>query len=145
VNVDWLIPCRYVEVNNNLATIVGAGIDTFWLPQLPAPLQVSIAVRLQGLPDELAASHPVRQIIRGPDGEAVSEMQGDAMFGGPGQQVQRPDWLQGVIMPAVIGFQVEHEGTYTFEFMIDSAGASVPLHVIHGLPGVPQAPPEGEG
>jgi hypothetical protein len=148
VNIDWLIPCRYVEVHDNLGTIVGAGIDTFWLPDLPAPLQVAIAVRLQGLPDELTPDvmHPLRQIIRGPDGETVSEMSGEAAFGAQ-QEIARPDWLQGVLLPVVVGFEVEAEGTYTFEFMIDDSSASVPLHVVHGVPGAPAEgdPPASEG
>jgi hypothetical protein len=28
LNIDWVIPCRYVEVHDNLGTIVGASIDT---------------------------------------------------------------------------------------------------------------------
>ena len=30
MNVDWVIPCRYVEVHDNLGSMIGAGIDTFW-------------------------------------------------------------------------------------------------------------------
>ena len=36
MNVDWVIPCRYVEVHDNLGSMIGAGIDTFWVPELPA-------------------------------------------------------------------------------------------------------------
>ena len=46
MNVDWVIPCRYVEVHDNLGTLVGAGIDTFWVPELRPP-----AARLRDPPD----------------------------------------------------------------------------------------------
>ena len=35
MKIDAVIPCRYVEVNDNLATIVGAGTDTFWISEEP--------------------------------------------------------------------------------------------------------------
>lgn len=36
LRVDWAIACRYAEVNNNLATIVGGGIDHTYIPALGA-------------------------------------------------------------------------------------------------------------
>lgn len=99
MNVDWIIPCRFVEVHDNLGTLVGAGIDTFWLPELPAAVQVVMAVRLLGLPEELATDvqHRGRNVVRGPDGETVSDISGEFTIAG-GEQA-RPDWLQGIIFP----------------------------------------------
>ena len=48
MNVDWVIPCRYVEVHDNLGTIVGAGIDTYWIPELPTTMQVVLAIQAPG-------------------------------------------------------------------------------------------------
>lgn len=52
--------------------------------------------------------------------------------------MERPDWLQGLIVPIAVVFDVKAEGTHTFELMIDNSSASVPLHVILGAP--PEAP-----
>lgn len=89
MNVDWLIPCRYVEVHDNLGTIVGAGIDTYWLPQLPTGLQVLIAVRLQGLPEELTpdTEHSITQIIAGPEGDVIAKVEGK-----PASSLGRRSW-----------------------------------------------------
>ena len=143
LNVDWVIPCRYIEVHDNLGTLVGAGIDTFWLLELPTQIQVPMAIRLTGLPEELApdVQHTARNIIRGPNGDTVSEVSGEFALGG-GQIIERADWLQGVLVHTVIGFEVASEGTYTFEHLVDQSSASVPLHVVHGPPPGVEMPPE---
>jgi hypothetical protein len=133
VNIDWVIPCRFVEVHDNLATIVGAGIDHFWLPDLPGQLQVLLAIRLLAMTEELdpAVPHPIRNVIRDPQGELLFEQASDFAIGG---QSARPEWLAGIIIPAGITFQVAEEGTYTVEFSIDDASKSLPIHVVQGLP-----------
>jgi len=135
VNIDWVIPCRFVEVHDNLGTIVGAGIDTFWFPELPGPVQCALAIRLSAVPEELQpdVQHTVRNVVRGPDGDLVSETGGEVAFGGGRQRVERTDWLQGVMVSALIQFTAEREGTYTFEHIVDRSSASVPLHVVHGV------------
>jgi hypothetical protein len=133
MNIDWVIPCRYVEVHDNLGTIIGAGIDTFWLPNLPAQLRVLLAIRLLAMTEELdpAIQHPIRNVIRDPNGELVTEQSGTFAIGA---QSARPEWLAGIIVPTAVVFQVNDEGTYTIEFGIDDASESLPIHVVHGLP-----------
>lgn len=135
MNVDWVIPCRYIEIHDNLGTLIGAGLDTFWVPEFPVQIQIAVAIRLSGLPEELQPDvrHAVRNIIRGPDGSTVSEIGGE-MGLGVAQSVERPDWLQGVMMHTIIGFEATVEGTYTFEHVVDQSSQSVPLHLVHGAP-----------
>lgn len=133
MNIDWVIPCRYVEVHDNLGTIIGAGIDTFWVRQLPTPLQVAMAIRLLATADELGPDHPhiARNIIRDPRGNAISDL--SAEFRAEAEAA-RPDWLAGILVHTVIQFEATEEGTYTFEHVVDQSSASVPLHIVHGLP-----------
>lgn len=53
--VEWVIPCRYVEVNGNLITIVSGNIDRLSVPFLPAPVPVQIlaAIRITAAHAEL--------------------------------------------------------------------------------------------
>jgi hypothetical protein len=133
VIVDWIIPCRYVEIHDNLATMVGAGIDTLWPPELPATVQVTAAVRITGLPDELEAGlpHTARTLVRGPDGELVAESGGEFAIQGEGMPEAR-DWLQGFMVNVAVGFEAAVEGTYTIEHIVDASSASVPMHVRQG-------------
>lgn len=141
MNIDWIIPCRYGEVHDNLATIVGGGIDTWWVPELPTAVQVGIAVRLLATADELGPEHEhsVRNIIRGPSGSTLSELS-DVFHAGSAAEAAaaRTEWLNGLALFTVIQFEAAEEGTYTFEHIVDQSSASVPLHVV-------QQPPQGAG
>jgi Family of unknown function (DUF6941) len=133
LNIDWVIPCRFVEVHDNLATIVGGGIDTFWVPQLPAPVQVFLAVRLTAAPEELESDelHATVNRIRDPRGELISETSGEIGISG---QAARPDWLVAVTLAMIVAFQAPEEGAYTIELDVDDASRSLPIHVIIAPP-----------
>ena len=133
MNIDWVIPCRYVEVHDNLGTIIGAGIDTFWVPQLPAPIQVVLAVRLLAMAEELDPDQPhtATNRVRDPRGEVVSEVGGELKVGGESAQ---PEWLSGIMLVSVVQFEASEEGAYTIEHVIDEASASLPIHIVHGPP-----------
>jgi hypothetical protein len=131
VNIDWVIPCRYLEVHDNLGTIVGAGIDTYWVPELPAPMQVVLAVRVLAMSEELNnEKHTATNRVRDPNGNIISEVTGEFGVSGEGN----PDWLTGILLPSVLQFEASDEGTYTIEHVIDQSDAQVPIHIVHGLP-----------
>jgi len=92
----------------------------------------AVALRLLALPDELGPDiqHETRNIVRGPDGETISDLGGQIAFEAS-QNVERPDWLVGITVGGVIAFTAPAEGTYTFEAIVDQSSASVPLHVVH--------------
>lgn len=145
LNIDWAIPCRYVEVHDNLGTIIGAGIDTYWVPNLPTPLQLVLAVRLLAMAEELGEDqqHHAVNRVRDPHGDIVSEIGGDFAMGG---ESARPEWLTGIIVSSLIQFEVTEEGTYTIEHEVDGSLVSLPIHIVHGPPpGVEWPEGEGEG
>ena len=133
MNLEWVIPCRFAEVHDNLATIVGAGIDTYWVAELPTPIQVVLAVRFLATPEELSegAAHSITNIIRNPAGETLHEQQGELQVAG---EAVRPSWLVGSTTPMFIVFEVSEEGTYTIEVGIDASIMAVPIHVALGAP-----------
>ena len=133
MNVDWVIPCRYVEVHDNLGTMVGAGIDTFWIPEVPAPLQVMLAVRLTATQEELSPGiqHELRTVVTDRDGEVVFEagMEFEANTESP-----QSEWLNTLVLPSVVQFEVVEAGTFQLEQSVDADSKSIPLHVIVGVP-----------
>jgi hypothetical protein len=146
LNIDWIILCRYAEVHDNLATIAGGGIDTWWLPELPAPVQVAVAVRLLATAEELGpdCDHTTRNIIRGPDGGTLSDLSSTFKAGTKEEAgAARLEWLTGIALVAVIRFAPGEAGTYTFEHMVDGSSKSVPLHIVHGLPAGTEPSPGG--
>jgi hypothetical protein len=44
MRVDWAILSRYAEGAEGVATIVGAGIDTFYSAEFPVPIQAALTV-----------------------------------------------------------------------------------------------------
>ena len=133
MNIDWLISCRFVEVHDNLGTIVGAGIDTFWLRELPGAIQIMLAIRLVGLPEEFTSEqrHPMATRIKAPNGDTLSEAKGEFAVEAEGA---RPGYLAGVTIPTAVRFDVRDEGTYAIECEFGDAWKSLPIHVVHGLP-----------
>jgi hypothetical protein len=97
MNIDWIIPCRYVEVHDNLATIIGGGIDTFWVEELPSTIQLLLAIRLTGLSEEFTPDHSTATRIKDPSGNTISEMKGEFAIGA---ESERSDFQAGVTLPA---------------------------------------------
>ena len=137
MNIDWIIPCRYAEVHDNLATIIGAGVDTWWVPAFPAPIQVLIAVRLLATRDELGPEHDhtVRNIVRDTSGNQLSDLQHTFQAGLPDEvAAARADWLTGIEVVTVVQFEASEPGAYGFEHIVDGSSKSVPLHVLLAPP-----------
>ena len=133
MNIEWLIPCRYAEVHDNLATIIGAPVDRMWVPQVPSPVGCMLVMRFTGTAEEFESGeeHQLRSCIRAPGGDVVAELTGGMVVGG--DQLQE-EWLNGVTLPVALQFMAETEGTYTVEQFIDNLSASIPLHVAVGAP-----------
>src|ERR1700750_2685520 len=125
MNVDWVIPCRYVEVHDNLGTIVGAGIDTFWVPELPAPIQVMLAVRLTATGDELSPGiqHVLRTIVTDEQNDAVFEamveFEADA-------ETAQTEWLNSMVMPTVVQFEAMEAGPVQLEQAVGGNSHALP-------------------
>jgi hypothetical protein len=137
VNLDWIIPCRYAEVHDNLATLVGAGIDTWWLPVFPAAIQVVVAVRLLASAEELGPDqdHTNRNVISDPSGAVISDLEHTFQIGTREQaDAARKEWLNGIELVTIIQFEATGPGSYSFEHIVDGSSKTVPLHVLEGPP-----------
>lgn len=134
MRIEWAIPCRFVELYG-LATIVGAGIDTYWLPEIPSPVQVFMAIRLVAPEEELGDDKPHQLVVRvlGPDMQPI----GDELtmeFAAPANPMKRPGWEGGIIMRVVHVFSAEEIGVYTIELAVDGRGHSTSVIVEQGTP-----------
>lgn len=141
MNIEWAIPCRYVEIHDNLGTIIGGGIDTYWCPELPATIQVLLAIRLTAMAEELGpdVEHTSTNRVRDPHGEVVSEVTAEFAMGGG--EAARPDWLTGIMVATAVVLEATEEGTYTVEHEVDGSSIPLPIHIVHGLPPGVEPPP----
>src|SRR5215212_5789463 len=114
MKIDWVVPCRFAEVRENLATIVGAGGDRFLLAEQPHVLQTMLAIKVTALVGELGPDkvYPVANRIRDPRGALIHEEEGSFSASANGE-VHDPTWLQAVYIATEARFPAEVEGTYT--------------------------------
>jgi len=134
LRIDWALLARYVEVNEGLATIVGAGIDAFAVPALPCPLSVPALIRVVGLPDD--QQHPISVRLLGPDLNEVGPAL-DATFGVTRNPAHPSGWEAAALVPIVLQFEASAVGTHSIEIRVDSASRTLPFRVI--LPAPPPA------
>lgn len=134
MRVDWAIPCRFAEVHQGGATIVGAGCDVVPVPETPTPVQVLFAVRYGGSPDELdgETAHVIGCRIFNPAGAMVGEQTGEVTA-----KVDQivPGYVADLTVPTGVVIDAREFGTYGVEFSIDDQRLRVPIHVIR----LPQA------
>jgi hypothetical protein len=134
MRVAWAIPCRYVEVQpQGGATLVGAGADVYWVPEIPAPVQMLFAVRFVGDPSELdgTAEHRIACRLFDPDGKALGE-QGGQFTGDVTMAV--PGYLAELTIPMAVVIDARQFGTHHVEFEIDGDSLRVPVHIVQGPP-----------
>jgi hypothetical protein len=126
--VDWLIPCRYCEVNNGLATIIGGGFDTEGGHEFPGPAQVTLAIRLLGLPDD--RSHNLTVKVEDPGLQEVGAPL-HFPFTAAKEPQHLPGWEINIVLTALVLFTATDEGSYTITADVDGQGSrSVVLRLL---------------
>jgi hypothetical protein len=126
LRVDWVILCRYAEVNDGLATIVGAGIDALFAPELPCELGFPIVIRIVGLAD--GREHTVEVEVLDPEMQRVAEPLSMAFTPEPGPQAT-PGWEGHAIFPAGVVFEARQYGAYLLNVKIDDNSRSVAFEI----------------
>ena len=135
MRVDWAILCRYVEAGGGLATLVSAGVDTYFVPELPGPVSLILGVRVVASDEELAEPHQIAFRVLGPDLSEISRLEGE--FRLETNPLKQPGWEGGGIFPSIQTFEATEYGAHSLEISIDGRELkSVPFGV--------REPPEAE-
>ena len=118
MRVEWAVISRYAESSGGLATLVGAGIDTYHVADLPADLAVPLTIQLKAHQSEMPGSHEVRIRILDDGMEQVGE---DAALAFEGElNPGLPEgWEAGALFTVVSRFTAEREGPYTISIEVD--------------------------
>jgi len=130
MRIAWAIPCKYLEVHDGVGTLVGAGANHYVVNEFPASLNVWVALQVYGHRSEVENDHGLVIQPLGPDMEPCAPPL-DMMFGFPAERKpNEPDgWEVGALIPSLIQFVAEEEGTYTLALNVDDKAATIPLYV----------------
>jgi hypothetical protein len=132
VRVDWATLARYAESSGGLATLVGAGIDTYYPPELPAPIVLPLTVQLRGGQEEMTQPHQITFRILDANLDQVGEEGTLGFQSEPNPNIEE-GWEAGILLTVVSQFVAEQEGPYSIEIAIDSEHKkSVPFRVLTG-------------
>src|ERR1017187_5549749 len=74
MNVDTCMLCDAVTVREGLLHILGGGITDVQRAEYPAPLGISLALRILVHPTELAHPHQFEVLLQDADGEQVTKV-----------------------------------------------------------------------
>lgn len=132
LRLDWAVPCRYAEASaDSTATIIGAGIDSFWLEEVPADVGLFLMVRIAGPPDEFEDEHKVAIHLVTPEREEHEVLQaGFRAPPGTRNPLAVPGSESGMLLPAGIAFRAEDYGFHTLEVYLDDQRLrSIPISI----------------
>jgi len=122
VRLDWALLANAAESPpNGLVYILGAGIDTLWREQFPAPFGGAMVLRVLSSRLESERQHKVEVHCSDEDGKAV--LQQPVVLGLPPRTVHSdhpPGWdLAANIVINLAGVPIPKPGLYRFEILID--------------------------
>lgn len=133
MRIEYVVPCRYAEVNDGLATIVGAGIDSIAAAVFPTNVQVMLTVRILGQADEMPGAHRVRCPVRDSEDTTIAEDL-DATIELPPEPAQPHPagdaWLHNIMLAIGVAFVAPQAGTYTLNVIFDDAEYPVPIYLV---------------
>jgi hypothetical protein len=131
VDVAWALPCRFAEVSpDGTATLVGAGLDSVWIQEVPADVGVFLMMRISGAVYEFDEAHTVAVRLIDPEREEQEVL--SAGFGPMPEPPPQHDPAidPGVLIPAAIGWTAGHFGLYTLDILVDDRPRrSIPILV----------------
>lgn len=132
MKIAWLVPCRYAEPHSDgTMSIVGAGIDTFWLPEANLPAQVGfmLAVRVVGTDDEgLLDPHTLTIGLRRPTGEREEIVRADFQLDSDRTIEGTPP---GILVRIVVAISISEFGLHQLEVAVDGRDAQhIPLRAL---------------
>jgi hypothetical protein len=129
LEVAWALPCRFAEAAaDGTATIVGAGLDSVWIPDVPADVGVFLMMRITGPQYEFEAEHVVAVKLVDPERDEQDILTTEF---GPMEELP-PTYHQGldpgILIQAAVGWRAEHFGLHTLEIYVDGKrNRSIPI------------------
>lgn len=143
MRIDTALLCDAATVREGLLHVLGGGVTRAGRPAWPAPLGLTLALRILVHPTETDRQHQLAVKLQGADGEEVARV--DIEFGvghagtlEPGEQASLPlpiPMPEQVVLPS--------PGRYSFELLIDGIHQTSVPFIAHEVETPPQPPQLG--
>jgi hypothetical protein len=139
--LDYALLCDHVRVDQGLAHVIAAGIDTVYAATVPADRNLGILIRLQFTRNECGRTHRVEGVFQDTDGQRLARLSGSLV---PPWRDDLPlGWTTGAQIGLNVAVSLPRYGLYTFEILVnDSSVKSLDFRVLP-IPGEPDADPGG--
>ena len=112
------MPCRYAETpGDGTALMVGAGIDSLWIADLPQPAAIFLMLRLAGAEDEFQEKTKLEVRVVDPERDETQALD----LGFSTQELSPLRWPGaevGMLFPTVIQWEASNYGLYTLEVFV---------------------------
>jgi hypothetical protein len=120
VKLAAAVLCDYAGVRDGLLTVVGAGVTRIWRQDLPAPMNVMLALMIELHRIELDKQHSLEVLVQDQDGEAAAQIQGG--FSVPPPNDLQAGELQLVPMPIDLrNVALRKHGNYSIEVSVNGS------------------------
>ena len=117
--IDYVVLAEYVRQDAGMIHIMGAGIDTFHVSQVPAAVQVGVAARISfGSTEVVGAEHRVDLVFQGPDGPLMEA--GHQLVTPPKPPDVPEHWRTAVGLVWRLPLPLPRYGDYSLELIIDN-------------------------
>ena len=122
------MPCRYAEASDDgTASMLGAGIDSMWLPELPSTVGLFLMLRITGADYEFEEEQTLEVRLVAPDRNETTALEIRFKVDEPAP-TKLAGMDTGILLPAVVNWEAEEYGLYTLDVHLDgSRQRSVPI------------------
>jgi hypothetical protein len=119
--LEYLVLADYVRQDAGMTHIMGAGIDTFFLPEerLPAAVPVGLVARITfDVRDQVGADHEINLIFQGSDGNNL--LAANQRFQTPPPAPGVPEhWRTAASLVSRLALPIPGHGNYRLQVSID--------------------------
>ena len=142
MRIDSALLCDAATVREGLLHILGGGITRVNRPSFPAPLGVTLAMRILVQPDEADRTHVLSVRLRDAEGQFVASM--EAEFGVNAAEALQPDEESPLPVVVALPAQLPRPGAYSFDLFVDETPQASLAFVASATPEILGSAPSDE-
>ena len=133
MRIDCALLCDAATVREGLLHVLGGGITRAGRPEYPAPLDLTLALRILIHPTEMDRRHQLEVRLQGADGEPIAgfEIAFESTDPGDLEPGEHASLALPLVPPPTVG--LPKPGRYSFEVLIDGVHQATVPFIAHEI------------